>query len=200
MLGGTAWKWQELSATLVQASLCRLEKSLSRLGIVTFILKFFHILLMCKCIAVSWACKSLHHCRQDKFCYQYMLEHFLSKSSKIFIYNENCTVLQCFAFSALTLLVGQQEGHPACKTLSSEVLTWLSVWSEVQTCIWPSWCHCHSLSLAPVKSRLVSPFWYRLTWVVPDKGPLKGCVCVCVWKSYKRTQWNIKVSVKSVSN
>jgi len=42
------------------------------------------------------------------------------------------------AFSALTLLVGRQEGHPACKKLSSEVLVWLSVWSEVQTCIWPS--------------------------------------------------------------
>ena len=25
------------------------------------------------------------------------------------------TILQCFAFSALTLLVGRQEGHPACK-------------------------------------------------------------------------------------
>jgi len=24
------------------------------------------------------------------------------------------------------------------------------------------------------------PLWYRLTWVVPDKGPLNGCVCVCV--------------------
>ena len=23
-------------------------------------------------------------------------------------------------------------------------------------------------------------FWYRLTRVVPDKGPLNGCVCVCV--------------------
>ena len=43
----------------------------------------------------------------------------------------------------------------------------------------PSWCHCHSLSLASVKSRLVLPFWYRLTRVVPDKGPLNGCVCVC---------------------
>jgi len=41
-------------------------------------------------------------------------------------------------FSALTLLVGRQEGHPACKKLSGEVLAWLSVWSEVQTCIWPS--------------------------------------------------------------
>jgi len=27
-----------------------------------------------------------------------------------------------FAFSALTLLVGQQEGHPACKKLSGGVL------------------------------------------------------------------------------
>ena len=31
-----------------------------------------------------------------------------------------------------------------------------------------------------VKSRFVLPFWYRLTWVVPDKGPLNVCVCVCV--------------------
>ena len=77
------------------------------------------------------------------------------------------------AFSALTLLVGRQEGHPACKKLRGGVLAWLSVWSEMHTCIWPSWCH--SLSLASVKSRLVLPFWYLLTWVVPEKGPLKGC-------------------------
>ena len=75
-----------------------------------------------------------------------------------------------FGISALTLLVGRQEGHPACKKLSGGVLAWLSVWSEVQTCKWPSWCHCHSLSLASVKSRLVLPFWYRLTWVVPENG------------------------------
>jgi len=34
--------------------------------------------------------------------------------------------------------------------------------------------------LASVKSRLVLPFLYLLTWVVPDKGPLNGCACVCV--------------------
>ena len=62
------------------------------------------------------------------------------------------------AFSALTLLVGRQEGHPACKKLTGGVLAWLSAWSEVQTCIWPSQCHSHSLSLAPVKSRLVFAF------------------------------------------
>jgi len=43
-----------------------------------------------------------------------------------------------YAFSALTLLVGRQEEHPACKKLSGGVLAWLSVWSEMQTCIWPS--------------------------------------------------------------
>ena len=32
------------------------------------------------------------------------------------------------AFSALTLLVGRQEGHPACKKQSGGVLAWLSVW------------------------------------------------------------------------
>ena len=87
------------------------------------------------------------------------------------------------SFFTKSLMVGRQEGHPACKKLSSEVLAWLSVWSAVQTCIWPSWCHCHSLSLASVKSRLVLPFWYRPTRVVPDNGPLNGCVCVCVCKS-----------------
>jgi len=74
------------------------------------------------------------------------------------------------AFIALTLLVGQQEGHPACKKLSGGALVLLSVWSEVQTCTWPSRCHCHSLILASVKSSLVLPFWDQLTWVVPEKG------------------------------
>jgi len=84
------------------------------------------------------------------------------------------------AFSALTLLVGLQEGHPVCKKLSGGMLVCLSVWSEVQTCLWLSGFHCHSLSLASVKSRLVLPFWYWLTRVVPDKGPLNVCVRACV--------------------
>ena len=74
--------------------------------------------------------------------------------------------------------LGGRKGIRPVKKLSCGVLAWLSVWSEVQTCIWPSWCHWHSLSLASVKSRLVLPFWYRLTWVVPEKGPLNRCVCV----------------------
>jgi len=31
-----------------------------------------------------------------------------------------------YSFSALTLLVGRQEGHPACKKLSGGTLAWLS--------------------------------------------------------------------------
>jgi len=80
-----------------------------------------------------------------------------------------------FAFSALTLLVGRQEGHPACKKhKSGGVLVWLSVCSEVQTCIMAQLMPLPPLSLASVKSRFVLPFWYWLTWVVPDKGPLNG--------------------------
>jgi len=89
------------------------------------------------------------------------------------------TELTGLASSALTLLVGRQEWHPACKKQSGGVLAWLSVWSEVQTCIWPNWCNCHSLSLASVKSRLVLPFPYWLTQVVLEKGQLNVCVCVC---------------------
>jgi len=29
-----------------------------------------------------------------------------------------------------------------------------------------------------IKSRLVLTIWYRLTQVVPEKGPLNGCMCV----------------------
>ena len=83
----------------------------------------------------------------------------------------NTTSSQC-----IVLLVGRQEGHPASKNMRGRVLAWLSVCGEVQTCIWPSWCHCHSLSLASVKSRLVLPFWYWLTRIVLEKRAVKWCV------------------------
>ena len=132
----------------------------------------------------------------------------ICKMSLILTYFKK-TVL-CTAFSGLTLLVGQQKGHPACKKLSGGVLAWLSVWSEVQTCIWPSWCHCHSLS--SLKSRLVFPFLYRLTWVVPDKGQLHGSVCVktaqrysswsclsmsCQWHFWALQKGHIQISYKT---
>ena len=88
------------------------------------------------------------------------------------LYNNN-------AFSALTLLVGQHEGHPACK--NRVVGCW---------CGYQSGAKCRlaygpadataTHSPASVKSRLVLPFWYRLTWVVSDEGPLNKCVYVCM--------------------
>jgi len=39
--------------------------------------------------------------------------------------------------SALTLLGGRKGIQPV-KKQSGGVLAWLSVWSKVQTCIWPS--------------------------------------------------------------
>jgi len=70
------------------------------------------------------------------------------------------------------------------------VLAWLSVWSKVQTCTWPSWCHCHPLSLASVKSKLVLPFWYRLIRVVMEKGPLNRCCCTRHIKTYGDSRCN----------
>ena len=76
--------------------------------------------------------------------------------------------------------LGGRKGIRPVKKLSGGVLACLSVWSKVQTCIWPSGFHCHSLSLASVKCRLVLSFWYRPTRVVLDKWPLNVCVCVCI--------------------
>jgi len=63
----------------------------------------------------------------------------------------------------------------ATNPVSDVVLAWLSVWSEMQTCIWPSRCHCHSLSLASVKSRL---FWVPAHPDSPGQRAVKRCVYV----------------------
>jgi len=65
--------------------------------------------------------------------------------------------------------LGGRKGIRPVKNMSGGMLAWLSVWGEVQICIWPNWCHCHSLSLAPVNPDWFLPFWYRITRVVPDK-------------------------------
>jgi len=44
-----------------------------------------------------------------------------------------------------------------------------------------------------VGAKIGFTFWYRLTWVVPDKGPLNRCVCVCIkvyslWPDVRLTQ------------
>jgi len=78
------------------------------------------------------------------------------------------------AFSAFTLLVGRQEGHLVWKKLRGGMLACLCVWVKVQMCIWSSWCHCHSLSFAPV-----NPDWFYLpdfTFLVPAHPGSVLCV------------------------
>ena len=106
------------------------------------------------------------------------------------------------AFSALTLLVGRQEEHPACKKMTDGVLVWFCVWSEV-VCI----CICllmplhpqTSLYLASFKSRLVFAFLvYRLMQVVPKKRPLNVCSVVVVCVKYSmlcRKPYNSEIPV-----
>jgi len=86
------------------------------------------------------------------------------------------------AFSALVLLVGRQEGHLACKKLSGGMLAWLS---EMR-------CRLHMAQQMPLpltiscfsKPELVLPswfpFWYLLTWVVPDKFQENSKTIVCI--------------------
>ena len=75
------------------------------------------------------------------------------------------------------LLVGWQEGQPACKTLSSGVLAWLSVWSEVLT---------HMAQLMPLPLTVSCKIQTGFTFLVPAHpgSPGQGAakwvwVCVC---------------------
>ena len=91
----------------------------------------------------------------------------------------SCFVSTRHAVSALTLLVKRQEWHPACKKLSGGVLVWLSVRSDVQISIWPSWCHCHSLSLASEKIQIGFTFLVAAHPGSPGQRAVKR-VCVCL--------------------
>jgi len=81
------------------------------------------------------------------------------------------------AFIALMLLVGWQEGHPACKKLNGGVLCWSRI------CLGQS-ADLHVAQLMPLpltvscssKSSLALPYWYRLIRAVLDKGPLNVCM------------------------
>ena len=105
--------------------------------------------------------------------------------------------------SVFFIFGGGKKGIWPVKKQSGGVLAWLSVWSDVQTCIWPSWCHCYSLSLAPVKSRLVLPFWYRLTqgvkWLLlllflPDALPAAQPTASKHWRLMRSIHLKVKVA------
>jgi len=78
------------------------------------------------------------------------------------------------AFTALTLLDGRQEGHPACKKLSDRVLARLSVWSDLHTA---------QLMPLPLTVSCFSKIQIGFTFLVPAHpgSPVKSAVKrVCV--------------------
>jgi len=88
---------------------------------------------------------------------------FMAVQNKRFVFYSDCS-----AFSALTLLVGWQEGHPACKNWV--VRCWRGYLSGAR-------CRLAYAQLMPLPLTVL-PFWYRPTRVVLEKRPLNGCVCV----------------------
>ena len=85
------------------------------------------------------------------------------------------------SFSALTLLVGWQEGHPACKKLSGGVLAWLSL--ELGADL-----HMAQLMPLPLTVSCFSKIQIGFTFLVPAHPVSPGqravkwgvCVCVCM--------------------
>jgi len=76
--------------------------------------------------------------------------------------------LQCF--DAVGWVAGRTSGVQKTEWWGAGVVIYLEQGADL---------HVVQLSLASVKSRLVFLFWYWLTWVVLDKGPLNVCMCVC---------------------
>jgi len=94
------------------------------------------------------------------------------------IYSTFCTCRN-YACSALTLLVGREEEHPACRNwVMSCCCGYLSGARFRLFAYGPadaSAIRKHRHLLASFESRLVLPFWNRLAQVVPENRPLNGC-------------------------
>jgi len=90
--------------------------------------------------------------------------------------------MSCYAFSALTLLVGRQEGHPACKK-NRVVGCWRGYLSGVR-------CRLAYGPLMPLPLTVscFSKIQIGFTFLVlaylgsPGKRPLNVCVCVMLWQ------------------
>jgi len=121
-------------------------------------------------------------CGVTVYCYFYVFR--LTDKGKllfavIFLFNYANFIRS--AFSALTLLVGRQEGHPACKKAE-----WW--WGAGVVICLERGADLHIAKLMPLpltvscfsKIQTGLPFWYRLTRVVPEIGPLNGCMSVCL--------------------
>jgi len=92
--------------------------------------------------------------------------------------------------------LGGRKGIQPVKKLSGGVLAWFSVWSKVQSCIWPSWCHCHSLCLYFSKIQIGFTSLELVHPGSPAKRAVKRvCVCVCVlggrWHITKQSPFSL---------
>jgi len=94
-------------------------------------------------------------------------------------------------FSALTLLVGQQEGHLVCKRTEwwgAGVVICLERGADLHTA---------QLMPLPLTVSCFSKIQIGFTFLVPDhlgspgKGPLNGCVCVCALKRTLENKLNL---------
>ena len=113
--------------------------------------------------------------------YCFLQQHRVTKTRKTSLCSDIYICWQCdTAFSALTLLVGRQEGHPACKKIER--------WDTGVVICLKRGADLHMTQLMPLpltvscssKIQIGLPFWYRLTQVVLEKRPLNGCKMVVV--------------------
>ena len=96
------------------------------------------------------------------------------------------------SFSALTLLVGRWEGHPACKKTE-----W---WGASMVICLERGADLHMAQLMPLpltvscfsEIQIGFTFLVLAHRVVPDNGPLnvRVCVCVCVCRSWRHSVYD----------
>ena len=98
-------------------------------------------------------------------------------------HNHTHTCLTALAFSALTLLVGRQEGHPACKrTECAGVVICVERGADL---------HVARLTPLPLTVYCFSKIQIGFTFLVPahlgsprKRAVKRVCVCVCVVRDY----------------
>ena len=90
-------------------------------------------------------------------------------------------------FSAFTVLVGRQKGHPACKNWVVGCWRGYLSGARCRLAYGPANFNWDDASRGPSAiAELLVPFWYRLTQVVLEKRPLNRCSSIVVTK---RRQW-----------
>ena len=120
--------------------------------------------------------------------------HFIFRSDQNLKIKLICNIN--IAFSALTLLVGRQEGHQAWNKLSGGG-------AGIVVCLeWGVDLHMAQLTPLPLtvscfsKIQIGFTFLVRHNRVVLDKGPLNWCVCVCVCKTWSNAKlWSNQITL-----